>query len=133
MAVNATKLEPKSGNGNIAKQDASALAQKAHEIGLEETKRQKELRFKATHALLTIFLLWILYVDFKPIRADLTGYMYIVVSRALGFSSSPGVFFLPDLSSTTNPNAPSHHWIFVNIVLDHMLKDAGIQGRLIKQ
>lgn len=108
MAVNATKVELESDNCNIAKQDASALVQKAHEIGLEETNRQKELRFKATHALLTIFLLWILYVDFKPIRADLTGYMYIVVSRELGFSSSPEVFFLPDLSSTTNPNAPSH-------------------------
>lgn len=68
MAVNATRLEPRSDNSNIAKQHAaSAQAQKAREIGLEETNRQKELRFKATHALLTIFLLWILYVDLKPI------------------------------------------------------------------
>lgn len=67
MAVNATKLEPKSDNSNTAKQYASAQAQKALEIGLEETNRQKELRFKATHALLTAFLLWILYVDLRPI------------------------------------------------------------------
>lgn len=67
MAVNATKLEPRSDNRNIAKQYASAQAQKARGIGLEETNRHKELRFKATHALLTVFLLWILYVDFKPI------------------------------------------------------------------
>lgn len=67
MAVNATNLELNSDNSNIAKKCASAQAQKAREIGLEETNRQKELRFKATHALLTVFLLWILYVDFKPI------------------------------------------------------------------
>lgn len=66
MAVNATKLELNSDNSNIAKKYASAQAQKAREIGLEETNRQKELHFKATHALLTVFLLWILYVDFKP-------------------------------------------------------------------
>lgn len=67
MAVNATKSEPQSGTSYIAKQYASAQAQKASEIGLEETNRQKELRFKATHTLLTVFLLWILYVDLKPI------------------------------------------------------------------
>lgn len=67
MAVIATNLELKTDNTNIAKKYASAQAQKAREIGLEETNRQKELRFKATHSLLTVFLLWILYVDFKPI------------------------------------------------------------------
>lgn len=66
MAVNATKSEPKSEYSKISKQYATAQAQKAHEIELEEANRKKELRFKANHALLTVFLLWILYVDLRP-------------------------------------------------------------------
>lgn len=58
MAVNATKSEPESEYSKTAKKYASARAQKAQEI--EETNRQKELRFKGAHALLTVFLLWIL-------------------------------------------------------------------------
>ena len=67
MAVNATNSEPESEYSRIAKRYATAQAQKAHEIELEETNRQKELRFKATHALLTLFLLWILYVHLRPL------------------------------------------------------------------
>lgn len=66
MAVNATRSEPESEYSRISKRYATAQAQKAHETELEETNRRKELRFKATHALLTLFLLWILYVHLRP-------------------------------------------------------------------
>lgn len=66
MAVNATRSKPESEYSRIAKRYAIAQAQKVHEIELEETNRQKELRFKATHTLLTLFLLWILYVHLRP-------------------------------------------------------------------
>lgn len=66
MAVNATNSEPESEYSRISKRYATAQAQKGHEIEPEETNRQKELRFKATHALLTLFLLWILYVHLRP-------------------------------------------------------------------
>lgn len=62
MAVNAVdKSEP--GHNQIAGQHESAKARKAQGIEVEETNKQKELQFKASHALFICFLLWILCVD----------------------------------------------------------------------
>lgn len=53
MAINAVdKSEP--GRNQI---------RKAQGIEVEETNKQKELQFKASHALFICFLLWILCVD----------------------------------------------------------------------
>ncbi|MCJ1462519.1 mannose-ethanolamine phosphotransferase gpi13 [Pseudocyphellaria aurata] len=60
MANNAVqKSEPQEGHDRISEQCASTEARKAKEIGVEETRKQKELQFKASHTLFICFLLWI--------------------------------------------------------------------------
>lgn len=72
MAIKATENEFESEYSRVARQYASAKAQKSHETEVEETNRQKGLQFKATHAILTSFLLWILYVVLNPESTNLT-------------------------------------------------------------
>ena len=60
MAINAAD-QPEPGRNLTAGQYGGAKAPKAQEI-VEETNKQKELRFKASHTLFICFLLWILCV-----------------------------------------------------------------------
>lgn len=61
MAINATvKSEHKA---TLDKARISPTKKNAAERAVEESNRQKELYFKATHTLLIAFLLWILYVN----------------------------------------------------------------------
>lgn len=49
-------------NNTVTEPNTSATTREAHHVEAEESNRRKELHFKATHALLICFLLWILYV-----------------------------------------------------------------------
>lgn len=64
MAFNAfNKSESEPEHKQIVAQHASAGSREAQDIEVEETNKQKELQFKANHALFVCFLLWIWWVD----------------------------------------------------------------------
>lgn len=57
--------EPEPKHKQIVAQHASTSSREAQDIEVEETNKQKELQFKANHALFVCFLLWIWWVNLK--------------------------------------------------------------------
>lgn len=114
----------------IAGQFASAKARKAQEDSAKAANKLRERQFKASHATLLLFFLWIVYVS--PFYSYVALLTHVAVFTPSASTSSRKASSLPDLSSTSNQNALHLRLAFHTMTSNLLTTDAGIPKPLIK-